>query len=209
MEQRTRGVVNIASMSPFAISALIRTSIVSPANHRTSLSTSAISKTNKRAKQRKRKTTSSQKHVTGEGIANSCRIVADQLNVHIEDVCLESLTRSKLTGPSMLDACVFMRTHGIDLTYRQELANSIKGLFSQRQGVYLVRLEMHAKGESWSEVITFNATSRLIFGSSCNLPKLVEVDCVSTKAALHVYREMFPSAQQIYQKSAHRCSLEV
>jgi len=102
----------------------------------------------------------------------------------------------------MLSAMLYCAgQHKVCLDYRQPLATSERGLFSQRSGVFLTSLRFEHEDEVQHHMVCFDAARRLVLDNTPGnlVPWIDESDLVDSTAARRVYKDMFPLWERVYQ----------
>ena len=92
--------------------------------------------------------------------------------------------------------------YGAELVYNRRI-NNPRDLFSRREGVYLVQLDITTADGSDNHYVTYLAATRHVIDNYPRgpVPVIVEAERKSNKRAIQVFEQLFPSAQRIFMKA--------
>ena len=104
--------------------------------------------------------------------------------------------------PNFTKAQTFAACYGAELVYNRRI-NNPRELFSRRQGVYLVQLDITTADGSYNHYVTYLAATGHVVDNYPRgpVPVIVEAERKSNKRAIQVFGQLFPSAQRIFMRA--------
>jgi len=118
-----------------------------------------------------------------------------------------SISRADSRDPNFSMAKTFVGGYGLDLHYDRRL-NNPRALFRQRDGAYLVQLQLFTDvGIDYHYVAYLAATGHVIDNHPrAKVPVVDDIDRSTNKLAIKVFAQLFPGAQRVHMKAVSELS---
>ena len=114
------------------------------------------------------------------------------------DAIRAAVSSANGADPSFSMANAHVQDYGLELKYDREL-NNPRAMFKRRSGLYLVQLAIETESGSDQHYVAYLAASGHIIDneSRARVPIIEDSDRCSNKAAIKVFRQLFPRATGI------------